>query len=490
MSARIDAFAGLHVLVIGEAMLDAYLIGTTSRVAREAPVPVVAIERREDAPGGAANTAANVASLGAQVSYLSVVGDDQEGRTLRDALAARGVPTDCVLTQVGRQTLAKHRVLAMGQVVARYDTGDTTAVNATTEAALCDALDALWPRIDAVIVSDYGYGVLTPRVIATLARLNAAAPRVVVADAKDLPRYRAVGPTAIKPNYAEAVQLIGAAAPPGASRAAHIAAHAGYFLDTTGAKIAAVTLDRDGALILTRDAPPHRTATRPAVQTHTTGAGDTFVAAFALALAADADANEAADLSALAASIAIARGGTGACTGAALRAALAPGASTPLADLLPIIAAQRAAGRRIVFTNGCFDLLHPGHVALLARAKARGDVLVVGLNTDASVRRLKGPERPLNTLDDRAAVLVALRSVDYVVPFAEDTPEMLIRALRPEMFVKGGDYTRATLPEASLVEALGGTVHIEPYLSDRSTTGIIARASGGGNRQRTAHWQG
>jgi len=506
-------FAGWRVVVIGEAMLDRYLHGTADRLCREAPVPVVAVSRREDMPGGAANTAACAAALGAHVTFLSVIGDDAEGHALSAALDARGVSTDAVRVQPGRGTLAKNRVVAAGQILVRFDSGDTVSITPEMEAALCADIAVHVVGADAVIVSDYGYGILTPRVREALrqARVRAQAqahaahpcpPCPLFVDAKDLPAYRDLCPTAIKPNYAEACALLGLTPSIESDRATQIAAHRDALFAHTGAQIIAVTLDRAGALVLTPDDPPMHVpaaATSRSNETRTTGAGDTFGAAFALALAAGGDAGTAAVIASVAAGIVVTKEGTAVCTLAELRAALTPapdaagstdatatGATgvngvTDLAALLPVLAARRATGARVVFTNGVFDILHRGHTGLLAAARARGDMLIVGVNTDASVRRLKGPTRPINPLDERMAVLAALRSVDYVIPFAmgEDTPQHLIAAIRPEVFVKGGDYTRHTLPEAALVESLGGTVEIIPYLPDHSTTRTITRAAQG-----------
>jgi D-beta-D-heptose 7-phosphate kinase / D-beta-D-heptose 1-phosphate adenosyltransferase len=476
----IDGFAGLNVLVIGEAMLDSYLIGTADRVCREAPVPVVALSERRDVPGGAANVAANVASLGGNPIFLSVIGDDAEGALLRDALEASGVSTETLLIEEGRRTLTKHRLVAASQVLVRFDQGDTDAVRAFTENALIAHVTAHFPPCDAVVISDYDYGILTPRLIETLAALRAetARPIPIVADAKRLTRYRSVAPAAIKPSYEEAMRLLGAEdATRTRSRAEVIAAQGERLLDLTGARSAAVTLDTDGAVIVERDRPAYHIAARPCTHARAIGAGDTFVGALALAFAAGADAHAAADVASAAAAVAVTVEGTTACTREALREQLAESAKyvPDIARLARSIAWYRAHGKRVVFTNGCFDILHRGHVALLNRARALGDLLVVGINSDESVARLKGPHRPINPLDDRAHVLAGLGCVDYVIPFAEETPDALIRAIRPEIFVKGGDYTRETLPETALVESLGGTVHLLPFIADRSTTRVIER---------------
>lgn len=478
----IDAFAGLRVLVLGEAMLDAYLQGTSGRLCREAPVPIVAVEARADVPGGAANAAVNARALGARVTLLTVIGDDADGSALRAGLAARGVDTSHVLVDPARRTLAKHRVFAGAQMLVRFDVGSTARVQRTHEAALIDRLCGLVGEHDAVIVSDYGYGIVTPRVIATLAALQAAAPRVIVADSKSLGAFRGVGVTAVKPNYDETVRLLGGrSAGRGAARADVMARHGERLLEITGAQIAAVTLDTEGALFFERGRAPYRTYARPADHARAAGAGDTFASALALALAAGGDVASTAEIASAAAAVVVAKEGTATCSLDELRGYVA-GDEKVVPDLPSLLARLeliRRAGKRIVLTNGCFDILHRGHIGYLNAAKALGDVLVVGVNTDATVRRLKGPARPINALEDRAAVLAGLSAVDHIVAFDEPTALELCTAVRPHVFVKGGDYTRDRLPEAALVESQGGEVRLLPYLKDRSTSSIIARAQAG-----------
>ena len=477
----VAAFAGVRVLVIGEAMLDSYLEGPTGRLCREAPVPIVAVQARRDAPGGAANTAVNARALGATVHLLGVAGGDADGARLRACLGSRDVEPDPrnLIMDHDRLTLSKNRVVAAGQLLVRFDQGTTGPVGPSTEGRLVDRLAELWPEVDAVIVSDYGYGIMTPRVIATLARLQSEAPRVVVVDSKDLAAYCAVAPTAVKPNYGEAADLLGwdRLDISGPGRADRIAAASERILALTGAKVAAVTLDTDGALVVERDRAPYRTYARAEHHSRAAGAGDTFLATLALALAAGADTPAAAELASAAAAVVVEQDGTVACSTGELLARVAPG-TKPAGDLVALAARldrERRRGARVVFTNGCFDILHRGHVTYLSAAKALGNILVVGVNSDAGIRRLKGPDRPINTLEDRVEVLAALSCVDHLVPFDDDTPERLIEALRPDVFVKGGDYTRDRLPEASLVERLGGEVRILPFVADRSTTRIIER---------------
>ncbi|MDQ3870195.1 MAG: D-glycero-beta-D-manno-heptose 1-phosphate adenylyltransferase, partial [Chloroflexota bacterium] len=454
------------------------LRGSAQRLCREAPAPIVELRERQSAPGGAANTATNLRRLGAAVSLLSVIGDDGDGRLVRESLVGRGVEVEHLLSSRTRRTLSKNRVVADGQLLVRFDQGTTDPLEPAEDDELVSRLESLYARCDAVVVSDYGYGILTPRVRDALRELQARSPGLLVADAKDLRRYRRVGVTVVKPNYAEAVGLLGDQQVEGVRvRLQQVAANGKRLLRLTGARIVAVTLDAEGALIFESGAPPFRTYARPTGNSRAAGAGDTFVSAFTLGLAAGGTTPAAAELASAAAAIVVGKEGTAECSADELRAYL-------LADdkyargseaVARTVAIHREQGRRIVFTNGCFDILHRGHITYLNRAKALGDVLVVAVNSDESVRRLKGHERPINTLDDRVQVLSALSCVDHIVSFDEDTPEELIRIVRPDVFVKGGDYTRDTLPEAPLVEALGGSVQILPYVEDRSTTAMIER---------------
>ncbi len=477
----IDRFRGLRVLVLGESMLDTYLRGSAHRLCREAPVPIVALEQRDHAPGGAANTARNLRSLAAEVTLLSVVGDDDEGRLLRADLEARGIDVEHVLVRSSRRTPSKNRIVADGQILVRFDDGTTGPLEPEDDEDLVDRLEALHHRFDALLVSDYGYGIVTSRILEALARLQRRQPRLVVADAKDLRRYRDVGVTAVKPNYGEALALLGERElDEQRVRLQQIASNAPRLLELTGARIAAVTLDTDGALVFESGNPPYRTYARPVGHSRAAGAGDTFAAAFTLGLAAGAGTTTAAELASAAAAVVVGKEGTAACSLDELRACFLHDDKSidDRERLARRMASYREQGRRIVFTNGCFDILHRGHITYLNRAKALGDVLVVGVNTDESVRRLKGNARPINSLEDRAQVLAALSCIDHLVTFDEDTPIELIKVVRPHVFVKGGDYTRERLPEAPIVEALGGVVQILPYIEDRSTTNVIERIRG------------
>ena len=467
----------LKVLVIGDAMLDSYFSGASQRLCQEAPVPIVDVADRVDMPGGAGNCAANAAALGAEVKLLAVAGADCEGELLRQRLQACGVPDDEVCIDRERQTLFKARVLCDHHLVVRFDQGTKTPLLPQLEHQVLARLTALYDIVDVVIVSDYSYGVLTAAVIERLAQLQRRAPKTLLVDAKQLPAYRHVGMTACKPNYHETLKLLGLPRCQGKRRWEALIAEGDRVLEQTGAQLVAVTLDREGALFFERGREPLRTFAQGAPQSQVAGAGDTFLCALGLALAAGADTAVASQCASAAAAVAVAKPHTALCTWQELVPRLAGerGPSAELSRLLPLLESYRREQRQIVLTNGCFDLLHRGHIAYLEQAKRLGDVLIVGVNTDASIRRLKGPTRPINSLADRMEVLQGLSSVDHAIAFDEDTPHALIRMIRPDVFVKGGDYTRATLPEAELVESLGGTVQILPFVADRSTSSIISR---------------
>jgi len=476
----VGRFADLRVCVVGEAMLDTYVTGTTTRLTREAPAPVVDVVSCVDAPGGAANTAANVAALGATPTLVSAVGTDTEGERLLRSMRQRGVATRHVQRMQGRSTLTKLRVIAGPQMLARVDSGDTSALDEATSARLAADLDGQLAASDVVIVSDYGYGVLAAPILDVLRRWREATSRILVVDAREPARYHDLRPTLVKPNHIEALRLLGRPESPSVSdRVEPIASEGPRLCELTGARIVAVTLDTEGAVVIEDDGTIYRTYAEPAPHSRAAGAGDTFTAAFALSLAAGAEPGAAAEVASAASRLVVRREGTTTCSIDDLRAILVQGDKIVDRQVArAIVRAFRQEGRRIVFTNGCFDIVHRGHVSYLSQAKALGDLLVLGLNSDASVRRLKGDGRPVNTLEDRAHVMAGLSAVDLIVPFEEDRPDELIRALQPDIVAKGGDYSRATLPELALVESLGGELRLLPFVEAQSTTMLIERISG------------
>jgi D-beta-D-heptose 7-phosphate kinase/D-beta-D-heptose 1-phosphate adenosyltransferase len=468
------AFANLRVLVVGDALLDRYVQGHAAQICREGPVPVIAVDGVVEVAGGAGNTAANVAALGAEATLVSVGGDDADAAALAATLERSGVTAHLVV-EPGRTTITKHRLFAADQLLARFDFGTRQWPGAAAAQQLVATLEASLRTADAIIVADYGYATCCQAVLEVLQRSETISRRVLVTDARDLGRLRSLGATVAKPNYHEAMALLGLEAQTHDDRPAVIQEQADLLLETTGATTVVVTLDVDGAVVCERGRTVHRVAARPAPARRATGAGDTFTAALALALAAGADAVAAAEIASAAAAVAIAKPLTATCDAAELWWGL-EGATKRLSGpqtLADCVAAHRRHRRRIVFTNGCFDLLHRGHVAYLNRAKLLGDVLIVAVNSDDSVCRLKGPGRPITPLDDRLDVLAALGCVDHVVPFSEDSPRELLRAARPDVYVKGGDYMRQMLPEADLLDELGTRLEFVSYVEDRSTTRLI-----------------
>jgi len=378
----------------------------------------------------------------------------------------------------GMQTPSKQRLVCDGHVVARYDRGRPAAPAAETVERLAAHLAEVVPGADAVLVCDYGYRMLGGPLVDVLRHVCDQRPLPLIVDAHDLRPWADCSPTAVLPSRSEASRLLGPDARDVPDpRAAMVDAYGAELLTRSGAGMVVVTLDGDGAVLHRHGHRPHRTYATPVPASQTTGAGDTFAAAFTLCLAAGADPALALDVAQAAAAVAVRRTGTTLCTKHDLLRQLAgPGGPfLPAEQLARHIDDERARGKRIVFTNGCFDVLHRGHVTYLQQARALGDVLVVAVNSDSSVSRLKGPGRPVNPVEDRAAVLAALSCVDHVTVFEEDTPVRLLELIRPDLYVKGGDYTPAMLPETPVVERLGGEVRILDYVEDRSTTALIDR---------------
>ncbi|MFI2566146.1 D-glycero-beta-D-manno-heptose 1-phosphate adenylyltransferase [Paenarthrobacter sp. NPDC018779] len=483
------------ITVIGDAILDGWWDGLIERFCREAPAPVVQVKRRDFAPGGAANTAVNLAALGVQVRFVSIIGQDQAGQQLKELLSEAGVDVANMLAHPDMTTTTKFRVSSAGQVMLRLD---DEAGNVPS-----DALDQLAEKISgalqgshAVIVCDYGAGTLEgPVQDALLAVLGpedagkAAAGTessrrggmLVVVDAHHPERWAGLRPDLATPNAQEAARLVGVELPGGVARCPFVEAHAEQLLAASGAAAVVVTLDRDGTLTVRKDrdgsTATHRTWARPETEKQASGAGDTFVAALALARSAGLPLTTSVDLAQAAADVVVHRPGTSVCSTEELSRHLREFADTALTagELAKQVQAHRQEGRRIVLTNGCFDVLHRGHTRYLNQAKQLGDVLVVALNSDSSVRRLKGPDRPVNHESDRAAVIAALSCVDHVTVFDTPTPIPLIEILQPDVYAKGGDYTPEMLAETEAVERYGGTVTILDYVPEHSTTAVLQR---------------
>lgn len=465
------------LVVAGDAVLDRWWSGSSARLSREAPVPVVEVLDRRAAAGGAGNAAVNAAAMGARVRFVGPVGSDGAGDEVVALLRSAGVDVTGVRRSAALATDVKTRIVADGQVLVRADDrapglgGDETAHLARE---LADALATALAGADALLVSDYGSGLLETAVAGAVAVHR---PATVVVDAHDPARWRGIRPNVVVPNALEAAALVGTPLGTGRGRAAAAAGLADRLLAAANATAAVVTLDRDGSVALCPGEPPATTTAHPTAEMYASGAGDTFAAALTTALAVGAPLDGAAWVAQQAADVVVRAFGTTVCTAEALAeqaTAAAPSAMSHTA-LAEAVAQDRERGLRVVFTNGCFDVLHLGHTTYLREAKRLGDRLIVAVNADASVRRLKGPDRPVNGETDRAAVVAALECVDYVTVFDGDTPISLIQSLRPDVYVKGGDYTPDMLPETPAVLAYGGEVRTVGYVAEHSTTSMVDR---------------
>ncbi len=477
--ARLDPVFGrlrdLRVWVVGDIMLDEYAIGDTDRISPEAPVPVIRVQRSEDRLGGAANVARQVAALGAHASLAGAIGADPEGERILKQCGDAGIDTRAVRRVAARRTTRKLRGLARHQQLVRLDWEDT---------APCQADDVRWmlgqlhagPVPDVIVASDYAKGVLTPALFAGLveAATGAAAHIVVGPKQPDFCSYR--GASVITPNIRELEAATGRTFDPADTAA--LAAAAQSLAADLGVDALAVTRAEHGILVAPARGRCRAIAAHAQVLSDPTGAGDIVLAVLAATLAAGATLIEAASLANVAAGISIARIGTVSVTPEEILAATERAGTRRVlgrAELVRQVEDWRASGKRIALTNGCFDLLHAGHLALLHEAARCGDALIVAINSDASVQRLKGPGRPLVGERERAAMLAALGCVDAVTVFDEDTPLELLEAVRPDVLVKGQDYGIDEVVGRDLVESGGGRVVLVPLLPGKSTTALLDR---------------
>lgn len=469
---EIPAFESARVLVVGDVMLDRYWYGDTGRISPEAPVPVVRIGNEEQRLGGAGNVALNLARVGVQTTLLGVVGDDEAAVTMRRLLEDADVDTH-FLTSPTHPTIDKLRVLSRNQQLIRLDSEQSFAMDgAFDDAALAEHFERLLAQADAVICSDYGKGTLR-RIQALIAQARMAEVPVLV-DPKGTDWRRYAGATLMTPNRSEFDAVAGHA--PDEETLEETAQAIRSDLDL---QALLVTRSEQGMSLFTETGHLHL-PTHAQEVFDVTGAGDTVIALLAGGVAAGQSWAEAAALANLAAGIVVAKLGTATVTLVELRRAarLRHNESRGVSDaqhLAALIEEAHGHGERVVMTNGCFDLLHPGHIEYLEAARELGDWLVVAVNDDASVTRLKGPTRPINPVEHRMRVLVGLAAVDWVVPFGEDTPARLIRVLKPDVLVKGGDYNVLEIAGADDVLAAGGEVRVLDFVDGYSTTDMIER---------------
>ena len=464
-----------NIVVIGDLMIDHYIWGSCERISPEAPVQVVNVNRENSVLGGAGNVINNLLSLGADVSIYSVVGDDVNATEMNKMLIKIEPKTLSLVTEEGRRTTKKSRIIASNQQVIRYDDETTLDIAQQSEIVLLDALEKNISLYEMVILSDYGKGLLTPTLTKNIIDLAKKLNKPILVDPKgrDYSKYK--GATLLTPNKKEA------------SLAMQIDICDDASLDKAIQKLKSdieldysiITLSEDGMALLDDEVKTIPTVAREVYDV--TGAGDTVIASLGVALASGLNIEEACDFSNKAAAVVVAKVGSATVTLNEIEEyehSLNQGKSESkiknFEEIERIAKRLKEQGRNIIFTNGCFDILHRGHATYLQKAKELGDILILGLNSDESIRRLKGVGRPINSLEDRAFLIGALESIDFVVPFSEDTPYKLIELVKPNILVKGADYRGAEVVGSDIADE----VVLIDFVAGKSTTSLIEKISG------------
>ncbi|HWZ07464.1 MAG TPA: D-glycero-beta-D-manno-heptose-7-phosphate kinase [Bradyrhizobium sp.] len=483
--ALIHSMSRQTVLCVGDLMLDEFVYGEVSRISPEAPAPVIAVQRSETSIGGAGNVARNVASLGARCIFAGLIGEDDAGAQLKAALAKQDLIESVLVCDPGRPTTRKVRFVSehfsTHMLRADWELAQPAAVEA--EQKLIEAVLPLLPRADIVLLSDYAKGALTARVIRNVIDAARKLGKRVIVDPKSLNFAIYRGATLLTPNRKEFAEATRSRA----DSVTSIADAAQDVMQLADCEAILVTRSEYGMTLVPRNGEAIHVPAYPVKVRDVSGAGDTVLAVLAVVLAAGAPWEAALRMANAAAAVAVSKKGTASVSSAELRRRILPHAFLAAeekivaagGDLETQLTEWRRQGLRVGFTNGCFDILHPGHVKVLTAARAACDRLIVGLNSDASVKRLKGEGRPVQNERARAEVLAALEAVDLIAIFEEDTPIKLINAIRPSVLVKGGDYTREQVVGHEIVEAHGGEILLVEVLPGFSTTSLVERARGG-----------
>ncbi|OFX10871.1 MAG: bifunctional heptose 7-phosphate kinase/heptose 1-phosphate adenyltransferase [Alphaproteobacteria bacterium RIFOXYD12_FULL_60_8] len=474
----VGTLKGSRVLCLGDVMLDRFIYGEVERISPEAPIPVVRITREQSMLGGAGNVVANLTALGATPIFATVVGDDGVGADVATLLKAMSGVQPRLTVDPGRRTTKKTRYFAGSQQLLRADNETVAPISREAETALLKTVAEALPQSAVVVLSDYGKGVLTPHVVSQAIALALAAGKPVIVDPKgtDYTRYR--GAMLLTPNRKE----LHDATRMSAATDAEVEAAARHLVTACGVGAVLATRSQDGMTLLDRDGRVSHLSAEAREVFDVSGAGDTVVATMAAAVGAGVSLLDASRLANVAAGIVVGKVGTAVVTTQELVHALhhqefasSETKVMTLPEAITKVEQWRRRGCKVGFTNGCFDLLHPGHIALLRQAAAACDRLVLGLNSDASVRALKGPTRPVQSESARATVLASLEAVNAVVIFGEDTPRELIHALKPDVLVKGADYTVETVVGADFVQGYGGRVVLAKLEEGHSTTNTLKR---------------
>ena len=478
LAGEVERLRDTRVLCVGDVMLDRYIYGEVQRISPEAPIPVLKVRDERAMLGGAGNVVRNLSALGAQVSFVSVVGEDDAGREIAAMLGELGDVTSRLVIDKTRRSTVKTRYVGMSQQMLRADLESDAALSLSVQDEVIRHIQSLLLDVQVLVLSDYGKGVLTSDVCKVAIEEARDGNIPVIVDPKGRNYYRYSGASVITPNRRELSEATGIALTDDAS----IVDSARGLMSQFGISSVLVTRSQQGMSVVDGETAVTHLPAEAREVFDVSGAGDTVVSTLAAALAAGLSLVDAAGLANVAAGLVVGKVGTAVVYRDELSAKLRDRALASLEDKVAvqhaaqdIVAGWRHKGLRVGFTNGCFDLLHPGHVALLGQARALCDRLVVGLNSDASVSRLKGPSRPIQPDIARATVLASLANVDLVVMFEEDTPAKLIEMLRPDVLIKGGDYTVETIVGAEFVQSYGGSVEIIDLVPGFSTTRTVEK---------------
>jgi len=474
----LERFAGQRVLCVGDVMLDKFIYGEVSRISPEAPVPVLRIVRESNVIGGAGNVVRNIIDLGGMVDFIAVVGEDNAGYEVARHLSVSKHVSSYLLTNPGRPTTIKTRFVAGTQQLLRADYETSSGITEDIEEQVISRIKLAAVDCRIIVLSDYAKGALTERVVKEAIQFARQKNLPILVDPKVSDYSRYSGATLVKPNRKELAEASGRTI----ENVEDAEAAARELIQTYNLNGIMATLGADGICLVIKGKPAYHFEPKAREVYDVSGAGDTVIAALALGIAGGASFNEAAEIANYAGSIVVGKIGTATTTVDDLSQEIMRSHSEnsaqnvlQLQQAKDLVERWRAKGQKIGFTNGCFDLIHPGHISLLRQARAACDKLIVGLNTDASVQRLKGPTRPVQNELSRATVLSAFSDVDAVVLFDEDTPIDLIKALRPDVLIKGADYTVETVVGSDLVQGWGGKVVLADLVAGQSTTSTITR---------------
>ena len=472
-----------RVVLVGDLMLDRYLYGNAERLSPEAPVPVLHYQREELRLGGAGGVAADLATLGADVRVVGVVGADDAGKHVREHLGYCGASTESLVETADRPTVSKVRLVGLAQhrhpqQMMRIDFEEHGPLSEELARRIVDRIEAELPKADLLLLEDYNKGVLAPDVCRRVIESAKRRGVPVLIDPANIPDYaRYAGATALKLNRVETARATGLPV----NNPEQYDAAATLLLDKLALEAVVITLDKSGAYLAAAGGERRWLKTRPRQVYDVTGAGDMVLAMLAMARAAGATWVEAVSLANVAGGLEVEKFGSVPITREEVIQELLSevrehlGKERTLEQLVPELQRHRATGKRIVFTNGCFDVMHLGHAKYFQFAKQQGDLLVVGVNTDSGISRLKGPKRPLTPETDRVGLLEEMRSIDYLVRFDEDTPMKLIETIRPDVLVKGADYRKEQVVGWELVESYGGRVALAPLVDGKSTSAVIQK---------------